>query len=211
MTWRTSPNSATLASAIGPIDRWCSSPLIRAVPDISFSIQNCNSLNISTHCDKQLAKLIAITALCTDIIFLCDLRLHDDTDAIEKITKIFQCNKNHNYNFHFNSSSRNRGVGILIACDFVGNIANTFHDSCSNILGLVITTDSCIFSLCSVYGPNTNDESFYNSLSSYIDTLGDAPVVIGGDWNATYSQAQSCNNLDVINMVSPRASLGQVG
>jgi hypothetical protein len=33
--------------------------LIRSVPDISFSIQNCNSLNISTHCDKQLAKLIA--------------------------------------------------------------------------------------------------------------------------------------------------------
>jgi hypothetical protein len=54
-----------------------------------------------------------------------------------------------------------------------------------------------------VYGPNTNDKTFYNSLSSYIDTLGDVPVVIGGDWNATYSQAQSCNNLDVINMVSP--------
>jgi hypothetical protein len=39
-------------------------------------------------CNKQLSKLIAITALCSDIIFLSDLRMNDDNDAADKISKI---------------------------------------------------------------------------------------------------------------------------
>jgi hypothetical protein len=138
MTWRTSPNSVPGLCPSPPQGRWSASPLHRSIPDITFSIQNCNSLNISTNCDKQLAKLIAITALCTDIIFLCDLRLQDDTEAIENISKIFLCNSKRNYNFHFNSSCKNRGVGILIACNLTCKILDTFYDDSSNILGLTL-------------------------------------------------------------------------
>ncbi len=56
-------------------------------PQLTFSAQNCNSLNISTECDKQLVTLISITALCTDIIFLSDLRLNKGTAQTEKSEK----------------------------------------------------------------------------------------------------------------------------
>ncbi len=70
-------------------------------PQVTISAQNCNSLNVSTECDKQLAKLIAITDLRTDIIFLSDIRLNKGTAQLEKITKIFACNSNKNYKFFF--------------------------------------------------------------------------------------------------------------
>jgi hypothetical protein len=137
MTWRISPDQVTSGVVCQTgLGRWTTSPLIRDVPDITIAIQNCNSLNISTHCEKQLTKLIAITALCTDIIFLSDLRLHDDFEAVDSIEKIFRCNSKRNYNCYFNSSCRNRGVGILIACDLSFSILDTYHDSNSNILGL---------------------------------------------------------------------------
>ncbi len=96
MTWRTSPNTVTPG---GPIDHrglWFTNTRTRAIPSLTISMQNCNSLNVSTDCDKQLAKLIAITALCTDIIFLSDVRLNDDAFAIDKISKVFLCNNNRN-------------------------------------------------------------------------------------------------------------------
>ncbi len=182
---------------------WAASSLSRTIPHITFSTQNCNSLNISTMCNKQLSKLIAITALCSDIIFLSDLRMNDDNDAADKISKILICNKNRNYFFHYNSISNCRGVGILIACDLPCKIIYTYKDMDDNILGLVLESDSNIFSICSVYGPNDNNRKFFSSLSGYLESLGDVPTVIGGDWNATYSQSPSNCNPDMLNMASP--------
>jgi exonuclease III len=154
-------------------------------------------------CNKQLSKLIAITALCSDIIFLSDLRLNGDTDAVEKISKIFMCNNKLNYYFHHNSNTNSRGAGILIACDFPCKIIYTYKDLDDNILGLVIESSGNIFSICSVYGPNDNNKSFFSSLSRFIKSVGDVPIVIGGDWNATYSQSPSSYNPDTLNMSSP--------
>jgi exonuclease III len=182
---------------------WATSPMARTVPYITSSIQNCNSLNISTMCNKQLSKLIAITALCSDIIFLSDLRLNGDTDAVEKISKIFMCNNKRNYYFHHNSNTNSRGVGILVACDFPCKIIYTYKDLDDNILGLVLESSGNILSICSVYGPNHNNKSFFSSLSRFIKSVGDVPIVIGGDWNATYSQSPSSYNPDTLNMSSP--------
>jgi exonuclease III len=205
--WRISPNSLTPGGAAhGPSPHqglWAASPLTRSVPHITLSVQNCNSLNISTMCNKQLSKLIAITALCSDIIFLSDLRLNDDIDAIEEISKIFLCNNKRNYYFHHNSNSNSRGVGILIACDFPCKIIYTYKDPDDNILGLVLESSGNIFSICAIYGPNDNNKPFFSSLSNFIKTIGDVPIVIGGDWNATYSQSPAIFNPDIINMSSP--------
>jgi hypothetical protein len=160
---------------------WFTNTRICAIPSLTISLQNCNSLNVSTDCDKQLAKLIAITALCTDIIFLSDVRLNDDTVAIDKISKVFLCNNNRNYYFHYNSPYSKRGVGILIACDLPLTIINTYCDRDSNILGLVLETEKYIFSFVSVYGPNDNDKLFYTNISEFLAKLGDIPVILGGD------------------------------
>jgi hypothetical protein len=85
---------------------------VNNIPKLLYSIQNCNSLNISTVCDKQLKKISAITSLETDIIFLCDLRLGTDSDHKDKIEKLFRYNKSKLYEFFYNSSKNSRSVGI---------------------------------------------------------------------------------------------------
>jgi hypothetical protein len=37
-----------------------------------------------------------------------------------------------------------------------------------------------IFSVCSIYGPNSNEKKFFNDLSIFLDRLEDIPVVVGG-------------------------------
>jgi len=56
-------------------------PLATILANISVSIQNCNSLNISTNCPKQLKKLSAITSLGSKIIFLSDIRLNNSPNV----------------------------------------------------------------------------------------------------------------------------------
>ncbi len=200
--WRISPNP-TLTGPTTPRGLCSSSTLVRSVPNITFSVQNCNSLNISTDCDKQLAKLIAITALCTDIIFLCDTRLKNDSSSIDKISKVFLCNNNRNYYLHYNSAHNKRGVGILITCDLPCSITHNFTDIESNILGLLLEMDKYIFAIFAVYGPNDNDKTFFSNLAKFVTDLGDVPVIMGGDWNATYSQLPAQSNIDIVNMQSP--------
>lgn len=62
--------------------------------NISIAAQNCNSLNISTTCPKQLKKLYSITELGTDLIFLSDLRLSNNTNNIRDLENSFlACNR----------------------------------------------------------------------------------------------------------------------
>jgi exonuclease III len=171
-------------------------------PQLTFSAQNCNSLNVSTECDKQLAKLVALTDLRTDIIFLSDIRLNKGTAQTDKIIKIFACNNNKNYKFFFNSSKNKRGVGILISDALNVTVKNEYVDSDENILGLTITFDDTTLKLCSIYGPNHNDKKFFNNLCNFVSTDPNCPIIIGGDWNATYSTADISLNPDIMNMSS---------
>ncbi len=68
-------------------------------PQFTISCQNCNSLNISTECDKQLTKIISITSLLTNVIFLSDIRMGGSLDHCEKIVKMFQTNTSKQYHF----------------------------------------------------------------------------------------------------------------
>jgi exonuclease III len=54
--------------------------------------------------------------------------------------------------------------------------------------------------LLSIYGPNENDVSFYSELASIIRANSDVPVIIGGDWNTTYSPNDPRHNPDVLYM-----------
>jgi hypothetical protein len=78
-----------------------------SILDLSFASQNCNSLNISTNCPKQLKKIAAIMTLQASIIFLSDLRLNT---AKNKVENMFAPS----YELHYNSPNNKRGVGMLI-------------------------------------------------------------------------------------------------
>jgi hypothetical protein len=81
--------------------------------NLYLASQNCNSLNVSTSCEKQLKKVTLILELCTSIIFLSDLRL-GNSETVQELEKTFKCNKICSYSFFHNLSKNKRGVGILI-------------------------------------------------------------------------------------------------
>jgi len=141
-------------------------------------VQNCNSLNISTVCSRQLAKICAITALCTDIIFLSDIRLNSNPEHIEKIKKLFLYNTSHSYDAYFNSSKNCRGVGILISKKLSYTVEKCYKDLDENILGLVLKINDVSIRVFSIYGPNHDDIGFYNRLDEF---LKDDPLLSAAD------------------------------
>ena len=72
----------------GPIPGPALLSLASILQKISLSIQNCNSLNLSTTCPKQTLKIKSIIDLCYDIIFLSDLRLNN-SESVNDVEKIY--------------------------------------------------------------------------------------------------------------------------
>ncbi len=80
---------------------------------LNFSTQNVRSLNVATKNLFTDQKLLAVTRNGTDVIFLCDLRLHSSKQIIacKEISKRLYLM---GYKFIYNSPTASRGVGILI-------------------------------------------------------------------------------------------------
>jgi exonuclease III len=181
--------------------------VINSFPHITVSIQNCNSLNISTECDKQLAKIVAITSVRSSVIFLSDLRLSTNQAQIDKIRKMFLTNSSKSYHFVYNSDKNSRGVGILIDSSLSFTITDSYKDPNQNILGLNITINGTALFMASIYGPNDNDKTFFNDLSHVLSLNHNLPIIVGGDWNTTYSTCDSGTNIDIIIMLNPPSKL----
>jgi exonuclease III len=173
------------------------------LPLISISSQNCNSLNISTECRKQLTKMVAITALLTDFIFLSDIRLNTSDAHIQRITKQFLYEGKRSYKLHTHSSKNRRGVGILMAADLPGDLEDFYRDDEENLLGATYNDGNGKIRLVSIYGPNANDISFYESLNRYLEIDPNLPIILGGDWNCTYSCDRKETNIDIFRMANP--------
>jgi exonuclease III len=176
-------------------------------PQFTLSCQNCNSLNISTECDKHLTKIISITSLLTNVIFLSDICMGGTADQCKKIEKMFLTNSCKQYNFYYNSSKNSRGVGILVDCTIQHTVHSVYKDTQENIIGLSVTINGTLLNLVSIYGPNQNDKLFFNDLLQYITTTKGTPLIMGGDWNATYSTCPTKLNNDIYNMSCPPSTI----
>jgi exonuclease III len=150
-----------------------------------------------------LKKISAITSLESDIVLLCDLRLGTDDEHKNNLTKLFRYNKSKSYEFFYNSSKSSRGVGILISNSLNYKVTNIIKDASENILGITFLIDQVKLRIFSIYGPNSNDFNFFSDLNNYLSVEPDIAVVIGGDWNATYSINVGLDNIDIFRMQSP--------
>jgi exonuclease III len=162
------------------------------------------SLNISTKNIITDQKILAIAGLCSDIIFLSDLRLNSlkQSVACKDITKRFHLL---GYKFIHNSPHSNRGVGILVKKKAMEklNIVNTVRDLDGNHILIDIEYKSTRYTLGSVYGANTNDGiEMYNVLRNDISQLRNTKIILGGDWNCVWDRSVVDVNLDVMNMVN---------
>ena len=138
-------------------------------------------------------KVSSILDLNTDIIFLCDIRLGSKG---KKISDLFKTR----YSLVSNSTKSKRGVAILINNKRSITVIDEYRDTSENIILMKIKHNDRLLVIGSVYGPNEDDVIFFRDLRAGIEQLGNMPIILGGDWNATVSNLPVAENLDVYNM-----------
>ncbi len=123
------------------------------------------------------------------MIFLSDIRLcnaHGVSNYI-KIQDTFRTKPYNAYNCHFNSKSNKRGVGILLKIDSDISILQELKRDDDNSILLKVSHKGSVFIFASIYGPTAHCPAFFENLTTDLSSLGDYPVVLGGDWNCTVS------------------------
>jgi exonuclease III len=174
--------------------------------NITVSSINCNSLNCSISSKQnQNLKINGITKLGSDIILLGDIRLSNKnlTSCADEVKKLFLVNMFDAYELIYNSSLNKRGVGILVNKKLCFSLQNIINDQEENfLLAKLLIQGECIV-IGSVYGPNSQNLAFFTVLKEKIREISnnmELPVLLGGDWNCTYSADPVEVNIDVLNM-----------
>jgi exonuclease III len=167
------------------------------LPNLRITAQNCNSLNLSSPLNIRNKKIVSIINLDSDIIFLSDIRAGNKHNH-KIVSDLFKFQ----YSTYINSTQARKGVGILIKNNSPVQVLETHRDVHENILILKCSVNDTTFILGSVYGPNTDDESFFNDLRHLINVCNCDKIVLGGDWNTTMSPLPGNINPDVFYMVS---------
>jgi exonuclease III len=105
---------------------------------------------------------------------------------------------------YFNSTrnSRNsRGVAVLISNQVEHSVLETSVDPQENALLMKLCIKGKNVVIGSIYGPNDNNcQPFFDFLNQTIGRWLDCPVILGGDWNSTYSCLPVHENPDVMFM-----------
>jgi exonuclease III len=122
---------------------------------------------------------------------------------IAELNTSFKINPHSSYKFFHHSTKNKRGVGILIKYSLAFAVLGEARDEDENYLALHLEIEGKRMTICSVYGPNQVQPTFFNSLRQSISNFGNYPVVIGGDWNCTISCEPSPSNIDILNMQNP--------
>ena len=162
--------------------------------NLSFSAQNCNSLNVCSSINNQDKKISAILGYKSDVIMLSDVRLNGRERVICDGVRLW-------YKVYSNSSRNSRGVAILVSNQVDHQVLETAADPQENVLLLKIKFGNREIAIGSVYGPNTdNCGAFFDFIRQTLNRWQNISCIMGGDWNATLSGLPVLNNPDVLFM-----------
>jgi exonuclease III len=159
------------------------------------------SINISTKNPITNRKLFAILKDKNDVIFMSDTRANSE-NQVANFNDVRKKIQFYGYKAFFNSRTSLRGVAILISNKIALEIINRYDDDEGNILMIDCILSGCRVLLVSIYGPNENNNNFFNQLRTNIPQLKNGPIIMGGDFNATFDTSPEEHNIDTINMQS---------
>jgi len=177
-----------------------------AVNGLLINAINCNSLNMSEYSKSmQTRKLYSILKNKADIVLLSDVRIssRNKTADIGGLRQTLEKNPYCAYNLILHSTQNKRGVGMMIKKSLCLSEINRTYDRDENYLAISLQDPAGkTFICCAVYGPNNRDDNFFDRLEQGLRTLGNFPMIIGGDWNCTFSDASVETNIDCLNMTN---------
>ena len=153
---------------------------------------------------NQKLKIYGITKLKTDFILMSDIRLgskNNGSSNLSLLEKTFLVNPYCGYKLYANSTQNSRGVGILAKQSLNVAVLAEARDPGENFLALRISLAGSEFILVSIYGPNKNDPSYFLKLADVLQEYSQIPIIIGGDWNCTFSCNALDSNPDICDMV----------
>jgi exonuclease III len=179
--------------------------LILAMLSLTVSCINVNSLNMSAlNKPANLEKIYGILKLKTDITFLSDIRLSNknNVSCSDDLCKILKQNPYGNFSALLNSTKNKRGVGIIYKDNLSISVEARRDDPGENFVLARIRIQGNTVIIGAIYGPNDRDENFFRTLRHELLSLGNFPIIIGGDFNATYSNLPVNVNPDCLNMTS---------
>jgi exonuclease III len=157
---------------------------------------------------NQTLKICGIAKLKSDIILLSDIRLSNRNlvSSANDMKTLFINNPYEKYDFYYNSSRNKRGVGVLLKTNKNFTVIDQVCSEDENILLLRVNLpgsdphNQTEVIIVSVYGPNTNDPVFFRNLLEMLEDVRHLPIIVGGDWNATYCTENLNDNIDCLNM-----------
>ncbi len=122
--------------------------------NISFTIQNCNSLNLTGSVNNFDTKIAAIVEARTDVILLSDTRLISSkgVSSSQRICNSLRDCKVRKYVPFFNSSANSRGVAILIGNDLEYTVLHEYRDPQENFYLMDIEINKIRYGLGATVG-----------------------------------------------------------
>ena len=177
------------------------------IQNISFGIQNTNSLNVASSNvskDTLAEKCLAITSKGEDFILLSDVRIPSGENYSNIINKSFWELKTP-YNVIYNSKNTKRGTAIIYKRDLEIKIVQEWKDDSGNILIAKVHFEKYnkFLLLGAIYGENKdNAKGFFNFIEKALESTNerDRAIILGGDWNTVIDQSDVGVNIDIINM-----------
>ena len=116
-----------------------------------------------------------------------------------------------NSDCYFSSFKSNaRGVAILFAKNLEYKVHNSISDPDGNFLLLDITVYNNRFTLATIYGPNTDNPSFFQNVSEKISEFNKNSVVWCGDFNLVQNAKLDYKNYKTINNKNAREKVLEI-
>lgn len=125
---------------------------------------------------KRVRVLNHLVNLKADICLLQETHLSDSD-----YTRIKSTQFSHIYSSHYNS--KQRGVCILINKRISFTHNTTITDPEGRFIIINISINNAPITIANIYGPNTDDASFFQNVFSTLSNLSDCPIILAGDLN----------------------------
>lgn len=160
--------------------------------------------------NKKLKVLNHLLKLKADICLLQETHATDQT-----YQKIKTSHYNHIFSAHYNS--KQRGVCILISQKIQFTHNATTSDPEGRYIIINISINNTPITIGNVYGPNSDDPTFFQNFFSLLSDFSHCPIIIAGDFNTVLNptidrssnhNARTWNSTDTLNHLIEDFGLG---
>ena len=169
-------------------------PLMNNITVLSANCRGLQSMN------KRLDVLSYLKELNINIACLQDT--HWTQKDLSSIKEIWggEC-------FIHGTKTNTRGVAILFKNNFEYEVTFTENDSDGNYILLTIKTESSLFNLLTLYGPNSDTPIFFRNIKNLIQQNNPDYYIICGDFNLVLEPEIDCMNYKQLNNPKARSEV----